>query len=230
MTTPHVPRPLAFEHIPLGRHASQPFSLEVPAHHTVAVLGDEDSGVGLLGSYALGLDRPAAGRALAFDTDIGALEEAERLAFRRRVGYLPAGEGLLQNLSLRDNVALPLRFGSGASPQEIEGRVNVMLTAVRLAAVGQLRPAQANEEERRRAALARAIAFDPTLLVLEQPFDGLTARVASELLELARGGESAEGARRTIFITGQEIPSLLLRRVEQVYRLTRAGLLEPETV
>jgi ABC-type transporter Mla maintaining outer membrane lipid asymmetry ATPase subunit MlaF len=222
--------PLRFERIPLGRHASQPFSLEIPAHHTVAVLGDEDSGVGMLGSYALGLDRPPAGRALVFDTDVAALPEPERLAFRRRVGYLPAGEGLLQNLSLRDNVALPLRFGSGASPKEIDGRVNVMLAAVRLAGVGQFRPAQANEEERRRAGLARAIAFDPALLVLEQPFDGLTARVASELLELARGGESAEGARRTIFITGQEIPPLLLRRVEQVYRLTRAGLLEPETV
>ena len=230
MTTSHVPRPLVFEHVPLGRHASQPFSLEIPAHQTVAVLGDEDSGVGMLGGYALGLDRPPAGRVLTFDTEVATLPEPERLAFRRRVGYLPAGEGLLQNLSLRDNVALPLRFGSGASPKDIEGRVNVMLTAVRLAAVGQLRPAQANEEERRRAGLARAIAFDPTLLVLEQPFDGLTARVASELLELARGGESAEGARRTIFITGQEIPPLLLRRVEQVYRLTRAGLLEPETV
>lgn len=218
-----------FEHVPLGR-SSHAFSLEVPAHHTVAVLGDEDSGVGMLGGYALGLDRPLAGRVLAFDTEVATLPELERLAFRRRVGYLPAGEGLLQNLSLRDNVALPLRFGSGASPKDIEGRVNVMLTAVRIAAVGALRPAQANEEEQRRAALARAIAFDPVLLVLEQPFDGLTARVASELLELARGGEAAEGARRTIFITGQEIPPLLLRRVEQVYRLTRAGLLEPETV
>jgi len=54
--------------------------------------------------------------------------------------------------------------------------------------------------------------------------------VASELVELARGGESAEGARRTIFITGQEIPPLILRRLDQVYRLTRAGMLEPETV
>jgi ABC-type transporter Mla maintaining outer membrane lipid asymmetry ATPase subunit MlaF len=225
-----APAPLRFEHVPLGRDASQSFTLEIPAHHTVAVLGDEDSGLGALGSYAMGLDRAPAGRALTFDTDVATLPERERLAFRRRVGYLPAGEGLLQNLSLRDNIALPLRFGSGASPKEIDGRVNVMLAAVRLAGAGQLRPAQANEEERRRAALARAIAFDPSLLVLEQPFDGLTARVASELLELARGGESAEGARRTIFITGQEIPPLLLRRVERVYRLTRAGALEPETV
>ena len=221
--------PLVFDSIPIARQASGPFSLEVAERRTVAVLGDEDSGVGLLGGYALGLERPPAGRALIFGTVIATLPEPERLAFRRRVGYLPAGEGLLQNLSLRDNVALPLRFGSGAAPREIEGRVTVMLTALRLTGAAHLRPAQANEEERRRAALARAIAFDPMLLILEQPFDGLTARVASELLEIARGGESAEGARRTIFITGQEIPPIIMRRVDQVYRLTRAGMLEPET-
>jgi ABC-type transporter Mla maintaining outer membrane lipid asymmetry ATPase subunit MlaF len=225
-----MPAPLAFAAIPLGRHGAASFSLEVPERRTVAVLGDEDSGIGALGGYALGLERPAAGQALVFGTNIADLPEHERLGYRRQVGYLPGGDGLLQNLSIRDNVALPLRFGSGASPRDIEGRVNVMLTAVRLTTAGPKRPAQCNEEERRRAALARAIAFDPALLILEQPFDGLTARVASELLEFARGGESAEGARRTIFITGQEIPPLILRRVDTVYRLTRAGALELETV
>ena len=230
MTTPHPALPLVFEAIPLARHGAPPFSLEVPEHRTVAVLGDEDSGIGALGGYALGLERPPAGQARVLGTTIAELPAHERLGYRRRVGYLPAGDGLLQNLSIRDNVALPLRFGSGANPRDIEGRVNVMLTAVRLAAAGSKRPAQCNEEERRRAALARAIAFDPALLILEQPFDGLTARVASELLEFARGGETAAGARRTIFITGQEIPPLILRRVDTVYRLTRAGALELETV
>lgn len=225
-----VPLPLVFDGIPLARTGSLPFSLDVPERQTIAVLGDEESGIGNLGGYALGLELPAAGRALVFGTSIATLREPERLAYRRRVGYLPAGDGLLQNLSIRDNVALPLRFGSGASPRDIDGRVNVMLAAMRLSAVATRRPAQANEEERRRAALARAIAFDPSLLILEQPFDGLTARVASELLEFARGGESAEGARRTILITGQEIPPLILRRVDHVYRLTRAGVLETETV
>jgi ABC-type transporter Mla maintaining outer membrane lipid asymmetry ATPase subunit MlaF len=222
--------PLVFDAIPIGRQASHPFSLEIAEHRTIAVLGDEDSGVGVLGGYALGLERPPAGHVLVFGTEIASLREPERLAYRRRLGYLPAGDGLLQNLSLRDNVALPLRFGSGAAPRDIEGRVTVMLTALRLTGAAQLRPAQANDEERRRAALARAIAFDPGLLILEQPFDGLTSRVASELLEVARGGESAEGARRTILITGQEIPPIILRRVDQVYRLTRAGMLELETV
>jgi putative ABC transport system ATP-binding protein len=232
MTAPRALLPLVFDAIPMPHAASHPFSLEVPERRTIAVLGDEDSGVGLLGGYALGLEQPSSGRALVFGTVVGTLAEPARLAFRRRVGYLPAGAGggLLQNLSLRDNVALPLRFGSDASPRDIEGRVNVMLTALRLTGAAALRPAQANDEERRRAALARAIAFDPSLLILEQPFDGLTARVSSELLEIARGGESAEGARRTIFITGQEIPPIILRRVDQVYRLTRAGMLELETV
>ena len=165
-----------------------------------------------------------------FGTEILGLPEGERLAFRRRVGYLPAGDALLQNLSLRDNVALPLRFGSAATTREIEGRVNVMLAAVRVATVADARPARANEEECRRAAFARAMAFDPALLILEQPFDGLTARAAAELLEFARGGESAEGARRAILITGQELPGLLLPRLERVYRVSRAGALELETV
>jgi putative ABC transport system ATP-binding protein len=221
--------PLLFEGVPLGPRVGTPLTLEVPTRQTVALLGDEESGLGRLGGFALGLEAPERGRALVFGTEIARLPERDRLAFRRQVGYFPAGDGLLQNLSLRDNVALPLRFGSTATARDIDGRVNVMLAAVRVSAVADLRPARANEEECRRAAFARAMAFDPALLILERPFDGVTARAAAELLEFARGGESAEGARRTIFITGQELPGLLLRRIERVYRVTRAGVLELET-
>jgi ABC-type transporter Mla maintaining outer membrane lipid asymmetry ATPase subunit MlaF len=220
---------LTFDAIPLSARERAPLSLSVAPHQTVAVLGDEDSGVDRLGGYAMGLERPRLGRVTTFDTEIANLPERERLAFRRRVGYLPAGDGLLQNLSLRDNVALPLRFGSDATPYEIDGRVSVILVAVRLGVAADRRPARANEEECRRAGLARAIAFDPTLLVLEQPFDGITARASAELLEIARGGETAEGGRRSLLITGQEIPTVILRRCDRVYRLTRAGTLELET-
>jgi hypothetical protein len=60
------------------------------------------------------------------------------------------------------------------------------------------------------------------------PFDGLTARASAELLEFVRGGETAAGARRTILITGQELPAVIHRRIERTYRLTRAGTLELE--
>lgn len=219
------PTPLVLDGVSFG---GQPVSLEVRAHETVALLGDEHSGVGQLGGWALGLETPSTGRVMVYGQIAADLPQRERLAFRRRVGYLPAGEGLLHNLTLRDNVALPLRFGSSATPRAIDGRVGVMLAAVRVTHVGDLRPAQVNEEERRRAALARAIAFDPPLLLLEQPFDGLTPRAATELLEFARGGETTEGGRRTVLITAQDVPAVIHRRIERVYRVTRAGELAAE--
>jgi phospholipid/cholesterol/gamma-HCH transport system ATP-binding protein len=210
--------PLVFEDLQLAPEYPGAFSLEVPRNRTVSVVGEEDSGIEALGAYALGLARPPRGRALVYGEEIGGMSRRAALAFRRRVGYLPDGDGLLQNLSLRDNIGLPLRFGSDLPDREIDGRLKVMLTAARLSRAGDLRPARANEELRRRAAFARALAFDPELVLLNRPFDGLTNRAAAELLELARGGEIADGCRRTVFMTGQDLPGLLLNRIEIRYR------------
>ncbi|MEO8200381.1 MAG: ATP-binding cassette domain-containing protein [Gemmatimonadota bacterium] len=207
---------LSFQGIPLTGSAAGTFALEVLPHESVVVVGDENSGVDSLSAIALGLEPAVIGTALVFGTDITTLSRVDQLAFRRRLGYLPAGDGLLSNLSLRDNIRLPLRFGSNFKPDEIEGRVEVILALLRLTRAAQERPAQANEEQRRRAALGRALAFDPELVLLEQPFVGLTDRVSAEILEIARGGELGNGGRRTVFITGQDIPMLLRNRVERV--------------
>lgn len=232
--------PLLFEEVPLGlirgtAHPGPPVA-EVPGAgkltlalapwQTTAVTGDEQSGVDLLGGLALGLERPPAGRVLTLGTEIPTLPRGAQLAFRRRLGYLPAGDGLLQNLTLRDNIRLPLLFGSDYRPKDIEGRVDVILAQVRLTRVAELRPAQANAEDRRRAALGRALAFDPELVVLEDPFEGLTERASAQLLETARGGETAEGARRTVLVTGPDLPALLRARVDRQVRLVR-GQVEP---
>jgi ABC-type transporter Mla maintaining outer membrane lipid asymmetry ATPase subunit MlaF len=236
-----VTPPLVFENVPLGRirrstiggpahlpvDADAAFSLEVLAHQTVVVLGDEASGVNLLGGLALGLDRVPEGRVLVLGAEVAGLARLAQLAFRRKLGYLPAGDGLLQNLSLRDNIRLPLRFGSDYRPRDIEGRVDVIVAQLRLTRVADRRPAQTNAEDRRRAALGRALAFDPDLVILEEPFDGLTERAAAEMLELARGGEVQEGGRRTVFITGQDLPALLRRRVDRQLRLRRGRVEVP---
>ena len=233
--------PLVFENVPLSRirrstiggpahfpvDTEGHFSLTVLPHQTVAATGDETSGVDLLGGLALGLDRVPEGRVLVLGTDLAALNRLEQPAFRRKVGYLPAGDGLMQNLSLRDNIRLPLRFGSNFRPREIEGRVDVIVAQLRLTRVADRRPAQANAEERRRAALGRALAFDPDLVILEEPFDGLTEKAAAEVLELARGGEVPEGGRRTVFITGQDLPALLRRRVDRQIRVRKGSVEVP---
>ena len=219
-----APADLVFENVQLPGLGDGGLALEIPARATAVVLGPEASGVDQLGDYALALETPPRGRVLVFGEDIARMSRRNVLAFRRKVGYLPAGDGLLYNLSLADNVALPLRFGSDLSNRECEGRIRVMLAMLGLTEYAHMRPAQASDEQRRRAALARALAFDPRLVILERPFGGMTARVAAELLELARGGLSAEGSRRTVLITGPYIPELLRPRIEYRYRIAEGQL------
>ena len=213
--------PLVFEDVMLDGPYGGVVSLTVPAHLTVSIVGNAASGVNRLAPFALGLTPLPGGRALVLGEDLHAMPRRAALAFRRRVGYVPAGDGLLQNLSLADNVALPLRFGTTMSPREIDGRLRIMLAQVRLDAVADLRPADADGEQRRRAALARALAFDPDLVIMDRPFDGIAGRAQIELIETARGGELAEGARRTVFVTGQFLPDRLRPRIEHRYRLVR---------
>lgn len=213
---------LSFRGLVLESHFP-PVDLEVPRHSTVAVRGAPESGVLKLGSFALGMERPEAGTVVVLEEDPSEMSRRELLDFRRRIGYLPLGDGLLQNLSLRDNIALPLRFGSEMTERQISGRVQIILAAVGIGERADLRPSQASEELRRRAALARALAFDPDLVILEQPFDGVTNRTALELVELARGGTVPQGSRRTLLLVGHSLPEVVRSRFDFTYRLARSG-------
>src|SRR2546428_14019413 len=108
--------PLAIEGVPLGgsgregggRRDAAPLTLAVPAHEAVALLGDEESGLGRLGGYALGLERPPAGRVTGFGTIIADLPERERLAYRRGGGKLPARGGVPPESSLPEHRPPPV--------------------------------------------------------------------------------------------------------------------------
>lgn len=213
--------PLMFRAVDLRERPDNPehrFNLTVDWGTIVACVGDEDSGVGDLGRWSLSLgNRPPSGEVLVFGTDMRSLSYQDMLLFRRRMGYLQTGEGLLQNLHLAGNISLPLQYASDHRMEEVNGRVDELLGLFRLREVAHLRPAAANEEERRRAAVARAIALDPELLVLEAPFDGLTSRAARELLELARA--RSDGTPRTVLLTAQDLGAAVTPLINRVVRL-----------
>jgi phospholipid/cholesterol/gamma-HCH transport system ATP-binding protein len=195
--------PLAFRDVPLYGRPDRLFQLQLQAGEVVAAIGDETSGVELLGRLALGLAAPASGTVEVFGLRIAELSYYDLLVFRRRVGYLPQGDGLLQNLSLRDNVALPVRFATDHRLREVDAKVTQLIEDFRLRAIAGLRPAQANAEDRRRAAAARAVALNPKLVVLELPFVGLTGRAARDLLEHVSRTE--DGGRRTVLLTSRDL-------------------------
>ena len=219
--------PLVFSAIDLRDRPDNPdhrFDLTVAPGTVVVAIGDEDSGVGDLGGYALGLSTPIAGFAEVFGARIGTMPYYDLLLFRRRIGYHPVGDGLLQNLSLRDNVALPLRFASDHRLAEVEGRVAELLEDFHLRTVAGQRPAAVNEEDRRRAAMARAIALDPDLVVLEAPFDGLTGRAAQDLLD--RVTRRDDGTHRAVFATVQDLQPSVRRMMDRVIKVVDGAAVE----
>jgi phospholipid/cholesterol/gamma-HCH transport system ATP-binding protein len=232
--------PLVFESVALGRlrrrtlaplesgeQVGDPgFTLAVESGQSVGALGDEASGVDSLGAVILGLAQAPAGACRVFGVELSRLDRQAQFAWRRRIGYLPAGDGLLHNLSLRDNIGLPLRFGSDYRLDQIEARIDHLLDRLRLRRVSALRPADANEEERRRAALARALASAPDLMILEEPFRGLTDRASDEIFDIARRDDGA--APRTVFITGQSLPAPLRSRLDREVKVIRGQAFEEQ--
>lgn len=219
--------PLVFDDVRLEGARFTAVAFTVPPHRAVSVVGEVASGLDRLGRIAMGLEPADGGRALLFGEDVGAMPRRAALAFRRQAGYVPEGDGLLQNLSLADNIALPLQFGSTLTSREVRGRVRVILGAFRLTDVGGLRPSEADDEQRRRTAFARALVFDPPLVILDQPFDGIGLGAAGELLDLARGGETPDGPRRSVLVTSQVLPERLRSRFEERYRVS-GGKLRPD--
>jgi len=212
--------PLVFRGVDLRENPDHPdhrFELTVAYGETVLCIGDEDSGVGDLGSWALGLARPPAGQVLVFGTSIADLPYDRQLLFRRRLGYTQVGDGLLQNLTLRGNIVLPLAYATDHRSQQVTNRADELVAAFGFGDEQYARPAQANEEDRRRAAVARAIALDPELAVLEAPFDGLTGRSARRILEEARVRH--DGSPRTVFITAQDTTPAVQPLVTRTVRL-----------
>lgn len=221
--------PLVYKEIDLRENPDHPenrFDLVVSPGEVVAIVGDEDSGVGDLGRWTLGLDHPPSGRVVVFGRNMAKLDYHDLLLFRRQLGYLQVGEGLLQNLTLKDNVALPLRYASDHRLSEVHERVETLVHAFELADHALLRPAQANEESRRRAATARAVALDPELLIMEAPFDGLTSRASRSLLERATMRE--DGSRRTTVITAQDLPPSVMSFLDRVVRVVDGRAVEDE--
>ena len=150
--------PLQFVDVALPVSGTR-ITLDAPAHQAVVILGAEASGVDAIAGIVVALERPLAGQVLLYGEDIHRLPRRALLEFRRRIGFVPAGNGLLHNLTLRDNVALPLRYGSDLSERDIEGRVSIMLAMLRIDDVAGKRPSAATEEQQRRAAVARDVAM-----------------------------------------------------------------------
>ena len=163
-----------------GRHAAlRDVSLTVNSGELLALLGPSGSGKTTLLRVIAGLEAPDAGT-VHFDGD----DATARSATDRRVGFVFQHYALFRHMTVFENVAFGLRVRprERRPPEaEIRRKVDELLALVQLDYLGDRYPSQLSGGQRQRVALARALAVEPRVLLLDEPFGALDAKVRQEL-------------------------------------------------
>lgn len=165
-------------------------SLKVNSGELVALLGPSGSGKTTLLRMIAGMEVPdhpkdtAQGKILFFDQDVASWSVSER-----QVGFVFQHYALFKHMSVFENIAFGLRVrprGSRPSNIQITERVKELLQLIQLEGFGGRFPMQLSGGQRQRVALARALAIEPKVLLLDEPFGALDAKVRQKLREWLR--------------------------------------------
>jgi sulfate transport system ATP-binding protein len=204
--------------------ALHPVSLSLPSGALVALLGPSGSGKTTLLRILGGLEFPTSGRVL-FDA-----QDATNLSVQdRRAGFVFQSYALFRHMTVFENIAYGLRARPRAtrpSGPEIARRVTKLLELIQLPDIGSRYPSQLSGGQRQRVALARALAIEPRMLLLDEPFGALDARVRKELRQGLREIHDTTGLT-TVFVThdqdeAMELADLVvvmsMGRIEQIGR------------
>lgn len=196
-------------------------SFEVPAGRGAVILGRSGTGKSVMLKHIVALTRPDKGRVFVEDDEISALTGRELSRVRKRIGFLFQNAALFDSISVGENVAFPMRRHTAMKDAEIRKRASEKLDAVGLGREYEKMPAALSGGMRKRAGLARAMALDPTLLLVDEPSAGLDPITSEEidelLVQLKSGGT-------TLIVVTHNIPSA--RRLgDELMMLHEGGIL-----
>ncbi len=155
--------------------AVEQVNLEIQSGSLVALLGPSGSGKSTLLRLIAGLETPDTGKIILTGKDATYQSVQER-----NIGFVFQHYALFKHLTVRKNIAFGLEIRK-APKKKIEGRVEQLLELVQLSGLGDRYPSQLSGGQRQRVALARALAVEPNVLLLDEPFGALDAKVRKDL-------------------------------------------------
>jgi sulfate/thiosulfate transport system ATP-binding protein len=182
-------------------------SLSVNKGELIALLGPSGSGKTTLLRLIAGLEQPTEGRIFFGDEDA-----SHKSVQERHVGFVFQHYALFKHMTVAENISFGLRVRpkeNRPSKEEIKARVADLLSMVQLEGLDKRYPAQLSGGQRQRVALARAMAIEPSVLLLDEPFGALDAKVRKDLRRWLREFHDRTG-HTTFFVTHDQEEALEL--------------------
>ena len=181
-------------------------SLQIDAGDVFGLIGKSGAGKSTLLRLFNLLERPDSGSIVVDGQELTTLSRRELRDARRHIGMIFQQYNLLQNATVADNVAFPLRLHGGLSKQQIQARVEQCLALVELEGKAASYPAQLSGGQEQRVAIARALASGPSVLLCDEPTSALDAETTRALLATLRDINRRLGV--TIVIVSHELSVL----------------------
>jgi phospholipid/cholesterol/gamma-HCH transport system ATP-binding protein len=184
------------------------------------IMGGNGCGKSTLMRSLIGLQRPAKGSVFYEGEDFWNVDPDQHERLKRRLGIMFQGGAMWSSLTLAENVALPLSEYTDLAPQLIDEIVSFKLALVGLAGFEDFYPAELSGGMRKRAGLARAMALDPDILIIDEPSSGLDPLTALRLDNLIL--ELRESFGTTIVLITHELASILGIGTNSIYLDTQS--------
>jgi putative ABC transport system ATP-binding protein len=189
-------------------------SLDIDESDFVAVVGRSGSGKTTLLNLVAGIDRPSSGTVRVAEADLGSLSESGLAAWRGgNVGLVFQFFQLLPTLTVLENVMLPMDFAKKIPLADRRDRAQGLLERVGVGDQADKVPALLSGGQQQRAAIARALANDPPLLLADEPTGNLDSTTAEAVLELFADVNS-EGRTIVVVTHERDIRSVVGREIE----------------
>ena len=180
-------------------------SLDVPEGCGFAILGRSGTGKSVTLRHIIGLMRPDKGRVFVHGDEMSALDGEALSKARQKIGFLFQNAALFDSISVGENVAFPMRRHTRLSDREVRERAHARLDAVGLGSEFDKMPADLSGGMRKRAGLARALALEPSVLLVDEPSAGLDPITTEEIDDLLLRLKEESGT--TLVLVTHNIPS-----------------------
>lgn len=203
--------------------ALRDIDLDVFARDFIAIVGKSGSGKSTLVNVMTGIDTPSSGEIRADELAIQSLDQETLASWRgMNVGVVFQFFQLLPTLTIAENVMLPMDFCNSTPPRKRRERSLMLLDKLGIAAQADKLPADLSGGQQQRAAIARALANDPPILVADEPTGNLDSQTSDEVMQLF--ADLAHEGKAVVMVTHERDLTRYFTRVVELVdgRMTRS--------